>query len=348
QVLARRQPVADREAGPALHRPRPPGSRQRGRDSVGHPRVGAGGLVDEVEHSPGPEHPGEHGELARRPGRPEDVDVDPERDVDAPRRQAEAGHRHLEQHCSGAAGPARQARPRPPHRRRRAVHADDPRLRQRRGEQREGHAGPAADLEHAAGGGRRDEIHRPLLPVAHASPPSSSIGPPPEDAAHPRARPGCRDGRPPVHRGRTPPTLQGDAPMSRITETSDQWWKTAVIYCLDIETFFDSDGDGVGDVAGVVERIDYLAELGVTCLWLMPFYPTPDRDDGYDVTDFYGVDARLGTHGDVVELIRTAKDRGMRVIADLLINHTSDQHPWFKAARRSTDNPFRNHYVWRA
>lgn len=136
--------------------------------------------------------------------------------------------------------------------------------------------------------------------------------------------------------------------MSRITETSDQWWKTAVIYCLDIETFFDSDGDGVGDVAGVVERIDYLAELGVTCLWLMPFYPTPDRDDGYDVTDFYGVDARLGTHGDVVELIRTAKDRGMRVIADLLINHTSDQHPWFKAARRSTDNPFRNHYVWRA
>ena len=136
--------------------------------------------------------------------------------------------------------------------------------------------------------------------------------------------------------------------MSRITETSDQWWKTAVVYCLDIETFFDSDGDGVGDIAGVVERIDYLAELGVTCLWLMPFYPTPDRDDGYDVMDFYGVDERLGNHGDVVELIRTAKDRGMRVIADLLINHTSDQHPWFKAARRSKDSPYRDHYVWRA
>ncbi|WP_448073751.1 alpha-amylase family protein [Georgenia yuyongxinii] len=134
----------------------------------------------------------------------------------------------------------------------------------------------------------------------------------------------------------------------RMTETSDLWWKNAVIYCLDIETFFDSDGDGIGDIDGVAERIDYLAELGVTCLWLMPFYPTPDRDDGYDVTDYYGVDRRLGNHGDVVELIRTAKDRGMRVIADLLINHTSDQHPWFKQARRSKDNPYRDYYVWRS
>jgi trehalose synthase len=133
-----------------------------------------------------------------------------------------------------------------------------------------------------------------------------------------------------------------------MTQTSDLWWKNAVIYCLDIETFFDADGDGVGDIAGLTERIDYLAQLGVTCLWLMPFYPTPDRDDGYDVTDYYGVDSRLGTHGDVVELIRTAKDRGMRVIADLLINHTSDQHPWFQAARASKDNPYRDYYVWRS
>ena len=96
----------------------------------------------------------------------------------------------------------------------------------------------------------------------------------------------------------------------KITDTSDVWWKTAVVYCLDVETYLDSDGDGIGDLAGLVQRIDYLADLGVTCLWLMPIYPTPDRDDGYDITDHYGVDPRLGNHGDFVELVRTARDRG--------------------------------------
>ena len=132
----------------------------------------------------------------------------------------------------------------------------------------------------------------------------------------------------------------------KITDTSDLWWKTAVIYCLDVETFLDWNGDGTGDLAGLVQRIDYLAELGVTCLWLMPIYPTPDRDDGYDITDFYGVDPRLGNHGDFVELIRTARDRGMRVILDLVVNHTSDRHPWFKAARSSPKSPYRDWYVW--
>src|SRR3546814_10146389 len=80
----------------------------------------------------------------------------------------------------------------------------------------------------------------------------------------------------------------------------------------------------------------------------MPFYPTPDRDDGYDVTDFYGVDPRLGTHGDLVEVIRTARDRGMRVIVDLVVNHTSARHPWFQAALRSTSSPYRDFYVWRS
>ncbi|WP_026533026.1 alpha-amylase family protein [Arthrobacter sp. H41] len=134
----------------------------------------------------------------------------------------------------------------------------------------------------------------------------------------------------------------------RITDTSDLWWKNAVVYCLDVETFFDSDGDGVGDFAGLAQRVDYLAELGVTCIWLMPFYPTPDRDDGYDITDFYGVDERLGTHGDVVEFLRTAKDRGIRIIADLVVNHTSDSHPWFESARSSKDSPYRDFYVWRS
>jgi len=133
----------------------------------------------------------------------------------------------------------------------------------------------------------------------------------------------------------------------RIAQTSDLWWKNAVIYCLDPETFFDDDGDGTGDFGGLIQRVDYLAALGVTCIWLMPFYPTPDKDDGYDVTDLYGVDRRLGTLGDVVEFIRTAQDRGMRVIADFVLNHTSDKHPWFVESRKSVDNPFRDYYVWR-
>jgi len=133
----------------------------------------------------------------------------------------------------------------------------------------------------------------------------------------------------------------------RITDTADLWWKNAVVYCLDVETYMDWNGDGCGDLPGLAQRIDHLADLGVTCLWLMPFYPTAERDDGYDITDFYGVDPRLGTHGDLVEVIRTAQDRGMRVIADLVVNHTSIEHPWFQRARQSRDDPFHDFYVWR-
>jgi trehalose synthase len=133
----------------------------------------------------------------------------------------------------------------------------------------------------------------------------------------------------------------------RIPSTADLWYKTAVVYCLDVETYLDADGDGTGDLQGLAQRLDHLASLGVTCLWLMPVYPTPDRDDGYDIVDFYGVDGRLGSLGDFVEVVRTAKDRGMRVIADLVVNHTSDQHPWFQSARASRESPFRDFYVWR-
>jgi trehalose synthase len=129
-------------------------------------------------------------------------------------------------------------------------------------------------------------------------------------------------------------------------KTSDLWWKTAVIYCLDVETFFDWDGDGVGDLRGLTERVDYLAGLGVSCVWLMPFQPSPNRDDGYDITDYYGVDKRLGSLGDFVAFVRTAKDRGLRVIIDLVVNHTSDRHPWFRAARTSRTSEFRDFYVW--
>jgi trehalose synthase len=133
----------------------------------------------------------------------------------------------------------------------------------------------------------------------------------------------------------------------RITDTSDLWWKTAVVYCLDVEKYLDWNGDGVGDFAGLAHRMDYLHELGITCLWLMPFYPTPNRDDGYDISDFFGIDPRLGDFGDLVEVVRLAHDRGIRVIIDLVVNHTSDEHPWFVSARSSRESPYRDFYVWR-
>jgi maltose alpha-D-glucosyltransferase/alpha-amylase len=132
-----------------------------------------------------------------------------------------------------------------------------------------------------------------------------------------------------------------------IKATSDLWWKNGVFYCLDVETFLDWDGDGCGDLLGLTERIDYLAGLGISCLWLMPFYPSPNRDDGYDITDFFTVDPAYGTLGDFTELVRTCRDRGIRVIVDFVMNHTSDQHPWFQSARSDPDSPYRDFYVWR-
>jgi maltose alpha-D-glucosyltransferase/alpha-amylase len=126
----------------------------------------------------------------------------------------------------------------------------------------------------------------------------------------------------------------------------DLWYKNAVIYCLDVETFLDANGDGVGDFEGLSRRVEYLAGLGVTCIWLIPFQPSPNRDNGYDVADYYGVDKRHGTLGDFVDFTRHAKEYGIRVMMDLVINHTSDQHPWFKAARKDKDSPFRDWYVW--
>ncbi len=128
--------------------------------------------------------------------------------------------------------------------------------------------------------------------------------------------------------------------------TSDLWWKNAVVYCVDVETFYDANGDGCGDLRGLTDRLDYLGGIGVSCVWLMPFYASPRRDDGYDISDFYAVDPRLGTHGDFVEFVRTARDRGIRVIADLVVNHTSDQHPWFQSARADRSSPYRDFYVW--
>ncbi|MBD1807494.1 alpha-glucosidase C-terminal domain-containing protein [Microcoleus sp. FACHB-SPT15] len=124
------------------------------------------------------------------------------------------------------------------------------------------------------------------------------------------------------------------------------WYKDAIIYSLDVETFMDANGDGIGDFIGLTKRLNHLAGLGVTCLWLLPFYPSPNRDNGYDVMDYYNVDPRLGTLGDFVEFMHQARDRGIRVIIDLVVNHTSIQHPWFQSARSDKNSKYRNYYVW--
>jgi maltose alpha-D-glucosyltransferase/alpha-amylase len=128
---------------------------------------------------------------------------------------------------------------------------------------------------------------------------------------------------------------------------SDQWYENAILYCLDVETYADSDGDGVGDFKGLTKRLDYLSSLGITCLWLMPFYPTPGGDDGYDVADYCAVDPRYGTMADFAEFMVEARERGLHVIIDLVANHSSSQHPWFQAARQDPESPYRDYYVWR-
>jgi maltose alpha-D-glucosyltransferase / alpha-amylase len=127
---------------------------------------------------------------------------------------------------------------------------------------------------------------------------------------------------------------------------SDRWYKEAVIYCIEVDSFQDSNGDGIGDLPGLISRLDYLARLGVTCLWLNPIHPSPLRDNGYDISDYYGVDPRLGSLGDFAELAIQAKERGIRLLLDLVVNHTSDEHPWFVDARSNPDSPFRDWYVW--
>jgi maltose alpha-D-glucosyltransferase / alpha-amylase len=125
------------------------------------------------------------------------------------------------------------------------------------------------------------------------------------------------------------------------------WYKDAIIYQVHVKSFFDANNDGVGDFPGLISKLDYIAELGVDAIWLLPFYPSPRRDDGYDIADYRGVHADYGTLADVRRLIQEAHARGLRVITELVINHTSDQHPWFQRARRARPGSnFRNYYVW--
>lgn len=126
----------------------------------------------------------------------------------------------------------------------------------------------------------------------------------------------------------------------------EYWYKEAVIYCLDVKTYRDGNGDGIGDFIGLAGRLDYLNKLGVTCLWLKPFYKSPKRDDGYDISDFYAIDPDLGTFGDFVDFVRLARERGIRVIIDLVVNHTSDEHEWFKVACKDKNSKYYNYYIW--
>src|SRR5437588_3510861 len=131
------------------------------------------------------------------------------------------------------------------------------------------------------------------------------------------------------------------------TSIDPLWYKDAIIYELHVKTFYDSDGDGMGDFRGLIEKLDFLQELGITAIWLLPFYPSPLRDDGYDIADYYDVNPNYGTVEDFRAFLDAAHQRGLRVITELVINHTSDQNPWFQKARRAPPgSPEREFYVW--
>src|SRR5918996_948408 len=132
-----------------------------------------------------------------------------------------------------------------------------------------------------------------------------------------------------------------------IDRSQADWYKDAVIYQLHIKAFFDANNDGIGDFPGLMQKLDYIQALGVNAVWVLPFYPSPLRDDGYDIADYRGVNPAYGTLRDVRRFIKAAHERGLRVITELVVNHTSDQHHWFQRARGAPPGSrWRNFYVW--
>ncbi|MHB0957198.1 MAG: alpha-amylase family protein [Pirellulaceae bacterium] len=126
----------------------------------------------------------------------------------------------------------------------------------------------------------------------------------------------------------------------------DLWYKNAIIYCLDVEKYLDANADGIGDFEGLSRRLEYLVGLGINCVWLQPFHKSPNRDNGYDVSDYYSVHDKHGSLGDFVEFMNHAHALGIRVVVDLVVNHTSIEHPWFQSARCGPESPFHDWYVW--
>ena len=125
------------------------------------------------------------------------------------------------------------------------------------------------------------------------------------------------------------------------------WWRDGVIYQIYPRSFSDSNGDGLGDLPGIVSHLDYLKDLGIDAIWLSPFQPTPDKDFGYDISDYVDVDPRFGTLADFSRLVAEAHLRGIRIVLDLVLNHTSDQHTWFRESSSSQENSKRDWYIWR-
>lgn len=130
-------------------------------------------------------------------------------------------------------------------------------------------------------------------------------------------------------------------------EKMTPWWKKAVVYQIYPKSFQDSNGDGIGDLQGIIARLDYLENLGVDAIWLSPVYQSPDVDNGYDISNYEAIDPQYGTMADMDKLIQKAKEHHIRIVMDLVVNHTSDQHQWFVEARKSKDNPYRDYYIWR-
>ena len=125
------------------------------------------------------------------------------------------------------------------------------------------------------------------------------------------------------------------------------WWRDGVIYQIYPRSFADSNGDGIGDIPGIIAKLDYLADLGIDGIWLSPINPSPDKDFGYDVSDYFGIDPKYGTLADFDRLLKEAHKRNLHVIMDLVLNHTSDQCEWFQESRSSRENPYRDWYIWR-